>query len=112
MSEASPPKSSDSARTMRAPRVRRPSWAKLSSHQDLNVLVADLSRTGMRIIDPSSTLDLGEHVDLEIHVEGEEPFAVSGFVCRFTENGFAVQFAVAPEEAERWMVYLRHLATA
>lgn len=100
-------------RRPRAPRVHRPTWAQVVSFEPaLRVLVADHSPTGVRIHDPSHSLEPGDEIDLEIHFETGSPLVVTGTVARVTPDGYALEFEVAPADRTRWTESLRRLLTA
>ncbi len=97
----------------RAPRIHRHCWARVHiGEAPLYVLVADFSRSGVRIIEPTASLEEADEIELEIHEESSEPFTITGSVARLTGDGYAVNFDVSPADRPRWMEYLRTLASA
>ena len=102
-------------RKPRAPRIQRHCWAKVHvDGQWVETLVADFSRSGVRIVEPDARFVPGDPIQLEIRDEnGSGPaIRLRGTVSRLTRDGYAIRFAVSRADRPRWMDYLRRLTTA
>lgn len=95
----------------RAPRIQRHHFARaVLDGRTVDLLVADFSRSGMRIVEPTADIPAGSAVELEVTGEGSPAIRIAGTVIRRTGDGFAVRFDVATEDRPRWLEYQRNLA--
>ena len=107
MSPNGPPEMSSPEREKRSPRLRDPSWGQLPSHGNRNVLIADISDTGLRVIDPVLDFSQGDPISMRILAGEQDPFLISGKIIRVIENGYAIQLDELSIKDACWIDHVR-----
>ena len=107
MVPSQPPEPNSPDREKRAPRRLDPSWGQLPEHSDRNVLIADISDTGLRLIDGDGAIEEGESLAVRILAGEQEPFVVTGSVMRVLENGYAIRLDDRSIEDPCWVEHVR-----
>ena len=107
MVPSQPPEPNSPDREKRAPRRLDPSWGQLPEHADRNVLIADISDTGLRLIDGDGAIGEGDPLTVRILAGEQKPFLVKGSVIRLLENGYAIRLEDGSIADPCWVEHVR-----